>query len=190
MARLVKYILTQQPTHIEEWFEPPQVSNPWRLMELAERGGPEQRWLVTRLGAPATASLVRVCNEPAHVDGAISDPGGERLEAVARILWVPPGAVRLTAHPRMMSFGDDGVGVAQPTRRHLGSLAPVVTVPLTSYEQQWFSENGRPLSEVVETEPSVRPDNMLYAAIHHRADDTTIEQIFEVPPTPLPPSVA
>jgi hypothetical protein len=189
MARLVKYVLVQQATYIEEWLEPAHVPDPWRLMEMAERGGPEQRWLVTRLGAPATASLVRVCNESSHLDGALSDPGGRRLEAAARILWVPPGAVRLAAHPRMMSFNDDGVGVAQPTRRHLGSLAPVVSVPLTVAEQQAFSENGR-LGEVVETQPSVRPDNMLFAVAHHQPDETTIEQIFEVPPPNAPPSVA
>lgn len=189
MARLVKYVLTQQPMHIEAWLERPQVSDPWRLMEMAERGGSEQRWLVTRLGAPATASLVRVCNEPYHRDGASTDTGSGRLEAAARVLWVPPGAVRLAVHPRMMSFGDDGVGVAQPTRRHLGSLSPVVSVPLTQGEQQTFAENGR-LGEVVETGPSVRPDNMLYAAVHHRPDDTIIEQIFEVPPTTPPPPAA
>lgn len=189
MARLVKYVLTQQSTHIEDWLERPQIADPWRLMAMAERGSPEQRWLVTRLGAPATASLVRVCNEPYHADGARTDTGSGRLEAAARVIWVPPGAVRLAAHPRMMSYGDDGVGVAQPTRRHLGSLSPVVSVPLTQAEQQTFAENGR-LGEVVETEPSVRPDNMLYAVIHHRSDDATIEQIFEVPPTITPPTAA
>lgn len=189
MARLVKYMLPQLPKHIEEWFEPPRVSDPWKLLEMAERGGPEQRWMATRLGAPATASLVRVCNDGSHRDGATSDPGSGRLEAAARLVWVPPGAGRLAVHPKMMAFGDDGVGVAQPTRRHIGSLAPVVTVPLTFGEQQAHTAS-RQLSEVVETQPSVRPSNIMYAVLHHLTDDSVLEQVFEVPPTATPPPAA
>jgi len=183
-ARLARLTLPQPPAQLQRQLDPPAVADPWALLGLAERGSEAQQHRLRSLGIPATTSLVRICHDAFHLDGPTTNAGSGRLEAAARILWLPPAAGRVAVQARLTEVDDEGVGTAQASNGYFGRLTPVVSVPLTPAEQQRFERAE--VAEVSEAWPSQRRDKVIYAVIHPDEVGQPLERLFTVdlPPPP------
>lgn len=110
--------------------------DPWPVWGLLE-SVPGQEERLRRLGALSTMSVIRRCGNNAHRDGArTTTQGAMRLEAVARVLWVPKDS-RMTEVPiDELRPNDDETMYAQVVEGNASTrFATVVSVPLTSAER-------------------------------------------------------
>jgi len=177
-ARFVRLTLPGKPGEIEDVLgQAGEFLEPHMLVDLAELpNGREKR--LRRLGIPATASVVRVCDKKHHADGDVNGPGAGRNEVGARILWTPESPLRIPILPGTVELDAYGIGTANAVNRASGAIQPVVSVPVTSAEQRAY--NQMLAASALSVLPSDRTENHIYALPHPTEDGGTLEQIYPV----------
>ncbi|HSX15734.1 MAG TPA: hypothetical protein VLF40_03000, partial [Candidatus Saccharimonadales bacterium] len=163
-AGFMRLLLPSRPDKVERELDMAGgIPDPWAIIELAE-GVANQKQQLKRVGAPAITSLVRYCERATHADGVRTGTGGRRLEAAARIIWVPHNAARIAVHAWLTELNHQGIGQAEAVNPVIDSLSPVVSAPLTRSEAQWAHD--RPRAEAIHALPSTNPGNIIFALVH------------------------
>jgi len=174
-AGFMRLALPNRPDKVERELDMARgIPDPWAIIELAE-GVESQKQQLKRVAAPAITSIVRYCERANHADGVRTGTGWRRLEAAARIIWVPQDAGRIAVHAWLMDLNNQGIGTAEAVNPVIDSLSPVICAPLTREEARWSTD--RPRAEVINALPSTNGENIIYAVLHTNEDDQPIERL-------------
>lgn len=166
--RLVKVALTGDCANIDAQANLSESPGPDEILELLQRFTVRGEGRIPR-NQLATTSLIRMCDRATHVSGLPrwTGKGTARPEAVARMVWAPPGtgsklpSVRVT---RRIEFDDENVGVIAIPGGDPALPRRIVSVPVTVEEAGLANQRAVPVATTIE------PALATFALLHLRGE--------------------